>query len=293
MRLMDWVLSKIPQLSFGKPSAKGRLSSSRLYHFTPKCEYLLSILQNGFEYRPVNEELPLTGFQSSVFSIPGLVVHPRTFWAVCFCDIPEPMIHGHIKEYGRFGIGLKKTWGMLNGVTPIRYTHYHTPDFDNDRFHTIRGMLSELPRHGGRPSRLFSRILADQGVQVAVTNEEWDSLPENIQVVLGLLDGHLVDVSMHSVEYLGLTRSCEGEWKNRETYVVENRSFYDEREWRALKLKASQGNLSFTLEDVEVLIVDGSSERIKLLDELKKTKGEEFAMKVAAKIKTSEELLLE
>jgi hypothetical protein len=42
---------------------------------------------------------------------------------VCFCDLPLSLIGKHLKEYGSFGIGLEKTWGIQNGVAPVLYTH--------------------------------------------------------------------------------------------------------------------------------------------------------------------------
>jgi hypothetical protein len=42
---------------------------------------------------------------------------------VCFCDLPLALIGKHLNEYGGFGIGLLKTWGVNNGVEPVSYTH--------------------------------------------------------------------------------------------------------------------------------------------------------------------------
>ena len=42
---------------------------------------------------------------------------------VCFCDLPLSLIRKHLKEYGNFGIGLEKKWGIQNGVAPVIYIH--------------------------------------------------------------------------------------------------------------------------------------------------------------------------
>ena len=42
---------------------------------------------------------------------------------VCFCDIPLSDIAEHTQKYGNYAIGLKKTWAMEQGVTPILYVH--------------------------------------------------------------------------------------------------------------------------------------------------------------------------
>jgi hypothetical protein len=42
---------------------------------------------------------------------------------VCFCDLPTSLIDKHLKDYGPYGIGLDKGWGLKNGVAPVTYTH--------------------------------------------------------------------------------------------------------------------------------------------------------------------------
>jgi hypothetical protein len=42
---------------------------------------------------------------------------------VCFCDLPLSLIGKHREEYGKFAIGLRKDWGLKNGVAPVIYTH--------------------------------------------------------------------------------------------------------------------------------------------------------------------------
>jgi len=50
--------------------------------------------------------------------------HPmRATPMACFCDLPLSLIGKHLKEYGNFGIGLDKDWGIRNGVAPVIYTH--------------------------------------------------------------------------------------------------------------------------------------------------------------------------
>lgn len=39
--------------------------------------------------------------------------HPmRAIPMVCFCDLPLSLIAKHLKEYGCFGIGMTKRWGI-------------------------------------------------------------------------------------------------------------------------------------------------------------------------------------
>ncbi len=96
------------------------ISSSVLFHFTSCMDNLKSILTNGFfphycpEYTldPFDREAASTGY-------PPMGATPL----VSFCDLPLSLIKKHLKRYGNFGIGLRKRWGIKNGVTPVIYTH--------------------------------------------------------------------------------------------------------------------------------------------------------------------------
>ena len=48
---------------------------------------------------------------------------------VSFCDLPLSLIRKHLHEYGNFGIGLNKEWGIKNGITPVFYVHERSEMF--------------------------------------------------------------------------------------------------------------------------------------------------------------------
>jgi hypothetical protein len=81
---------------------------------------LKGILRDGFyphycqEYRLTPEDL-----QAAARKLP-----PKNALAmVCFCDLPLSLIRNHVIEYGGFGIGLRKEWGLRNRLNPVAYTH--------------------------------------------------------------------------------------------------------------------------------------------------------------------------
>ena len=39
----------------------------------------------------------------------------------CFCDLPLSMIVPHLEEYGCYGIGFSKEWGVSIGASPLTY----------------------------------------------------------------------------------------------------------------------------------------------------------------------------
>jgi len=61
---------------------------------------------------------------------------------VCFCDLPLSLILKHLDEYGKFGIGLTKEWGLRNGVAPVTYTHSRA----RTRQYTLR-LIAKVAKH--------------------------------------------------------------------------------------------------------------------------------------------------
>lgn len=92
------------------------ISSNSLFHFTPKKEYLISIIQQTFVPRYCFEEIKLSdelerpGFESAI---------PM----VCFCDISLSQMANHIKMYGGYGLGMTKEWGIRKKLNPIIYVN--------------------------------------------------------------------------------------------------------------------------------------------------------------------------
>ncbi|MDW1822408.1 abortive infection system antitoxin AbiGi family protein [Vibrio sp. Vb1018] len=86
--------------------------SASLFHFTPKMEYLISILKNGFYPRFCLEDSRLMDWYAQDY---------LAFPMVCFCDIPLSKISEHTDFYGSYGIGLKRNWGNECGLSPVIY----------------------------------------------------------------------------------------------------------------------------------------------------------------------------
>lgn len=238
-----------------------RLSSQHLYHFTTRIEFLKSILQNGFEHRHMQEDLPLTSYPGTVWSFPGLIQHRYTFSGICFCDIPERAIGDHSNQYGKFGMVLSKTWGISNGITPIRYIHHATPDFADETFYSIRDSLAGIQNFGGSFCEMIMRMLEQTQNIPFPTRDEFEALPEKFQRYFSQIDAELLPILSYARRYLGLCRAYEGEWTDRVTGESGNRTFYDEKEWRSLKTRRDQGNLRFQNDDVIAVVVSSQEEK--------------------------------
>lgn len=85
-----------------------RISSSTLFNFTDSIDHLVNNLKYGFYCHNTYEKLPL---KNNGYRVP----------MACFCDIPLSLISEHFDWYGRYGIGIKRTYARQNGVKPVWY----------------------------------------------------------------------------------------------------------------------------------------------------------------------------
>lgn len=89
------------------------ISSNLLFHYTKNPEIVISILEKGF--------YPRVALEDASFILPNYDKQTIGIPMVCFTDIPYNLATEHRSEYGSFGIGLKKEWGIKNGICPIAY----------------------------------------------------------------------------------------------------------------------------------------------------------------------------
>lgn len=106
------------------------LSANTLFHFTKGgFKSLTSILQNGL--------YPRCSMEYNIFK-PSRV--PIGIPMISFCDIRLSQLEKHINNYGKYGIGLTKSWGERNGVNPVFYiqknsgAHHYTKLIENQFF---------------------------------------------------------------------------------------------------------------------------------------------------------------
>lgn len=85
-----------------------RVSSTTLFNFTDSIDFLIDNLKNGFYCHNTYEKLPIA---NNGYRIP----------MACFCDIPLSLIKEHFDWYGRYGIGIKRTYAREQGVKPVWY----------------------------------------------------------------------------------------------------------------------------------------------------------------------------
>jgi Putative abortive phage resistance protein AbiGi, antitoxin len=100
------------------------LSSDSLFHFVRQRDWLLEILKRkAFQARFVYEDLPAL---KQKLGIP----------MKCFSDIPLGLIKKHMSVYGRYGIGVTKSFAKSCSLSPIIYIH--------DKSDTVNRYLANL-----------------------------------------------------------------------------------------------------------------------------------------------------
>ncbi len=85
-----------------------RISSNTLFNFTDSIDYLLDNLRLGFYCHNTFEKLP---YGKNGYEVP----------MACFCDIPLSLIKEHFDWYGKYGIGIKRSYAREQGVKPVWY----------------------------------------------------------------------------------------------------------------------------------------------------------------------------
>jgi hypothetical protein len=90
------------------------ISSNTLFHFTSSLEMLVNILKNEF-----SPHLSLE-FISEILDSQNKE-EDRTIPMVSFCDLPLSQVGEHLSFYGKYGIGMRKEWGIRNKLNPVMY----------------------------------------------------------------------------------------------------------------------------------------------------------------------------
>lgn len=159
------------------------LSPSILFHFTNK-NALFKILASNFKISYSLEKIQSKGLSISL----GLPM-------ISFCDLRLSEVSDHMDKYGRYGIGLSKSWANRMGLNPVMYVNRHS-HFTKNYLKSLESTLNEI------------RSTSSKKVTRA----------------------HLLKLNLFdSFRYL---KNYEDDLKRPERETIENYRFADEREWR-------------------------------------------------------------
>ncbi|WP_298137042.1 abortive infection system antitoxin AbiGi family protein [Flavobacterium sp.] len=184
------------------------ISAHTLFHFTYNKNSLLSILKNGLYVR-----YSLENFESLI-NDKAEIVFPMT----CFCDIPLSHVRRHTNTYGKYAIGLSKSWGMKNQINPIIYTYPNsaTTTILNEIFENIENFfdINEIE---------LEKIKINKSLETLYWkfNDRENEFSKRVESLNSKLS--------HFIRYI---KPYEGKFYRNGDYLENPIRFYDEREWR-------------------------------------------------------------
>jgi hypothetical protein len=250
---------------------KKYLSANTLFHFTSNIDNIINILKNEFSPRYCMEKFEFIGSNNLEIAIP----------MVCFCDIQLAQILNHIENYGGYGIGLSKEWGVSNGINPVAYS--------------IKGSVAT---EAISKVDVDMRILKNSG---EITGEILTDLSQSI------------DLLSHFIFFM---KPYEGQAWNKKSFDGSHTRFYDEREWRYIpdlnciktnkirwflnkdeylnedfrrdnNVRMSEiSKLSFSPDDIKYIVVNSEDEILKLCKEIDNIKGDNYSQNKLNILKT-------
>ncbi|MFD2034009.1 abortive infection system antitoxin AbiGi family protein [Belliella marina] len=187
-----------------------RISSSTLFNFTDSIDYLVNNLKDGFYCHNTYEKLPL---RNNGYRVP----------MACFCDIPLSLIKEHFDWYGRYGIGIKRTYARKQGVKPVWYV---TSESNLVRNLVKQESLSEYERKHLLP--YLKQFLGNQAYQSGkekrkkfYDEREWRYIPDNslVEFFFGLKaqrekrtamqNGERMKLDLNQVEYIIIEKESD------------------------------------------------------------------------------------
>ena len=232
-----------------------------LTHYTDSIDKLIGILNYGFRYNNLKEELPFVGFPGSPFSIIGVTTYHKKADVVCFCDIPFKYVDDHVEQYGGYGIGLNKKWCMEQGITPVRYFHHYTPDLQDVGIHSAMTFNNVKTFLKKTPLEIIIEELTYKKVIKNFTLKDCDDIPFELKKILDMFGREYENAMRYVTAQVEYLRAYEGKWTDRTTQKETHRTFYYEHEWRAIQPNNKPEYLIFPFEQLEYIIVKDEKEK--------------------------------
>lgn len=229
-----------------------RLSPDSLFHFTPTLANLLGILKNTFYPRYCYEKFDLIDGDSQYYS----QFIENALPMVCFCDTPLSQLMEHITRYGKYGLGMSKTWGIKRRLNPVIY--FNKNSHLAERINTATDELIGSQHLGAKAffethcyMKPYEGDLYRGGRRVKekirlYDEHEWRYVPSN-----EIMQKYNIQAFLYGHTYMDL-----GELKKA------NR-----------KLEIDQIKLSFNPNDIKYVIIKDESEINNMVTSLKDIKG--------------------
>jgi hypothetical protein len=222
------------------------LSSNSLIHFTKSITALRGILKDNFKISYCRETIWSKDKRKDLL-IP----------MVSFCDIPFSQIIGHIKNYGSYGIGLKKSWAESKGLNPVLYIEKESSlsyNIVHNIFETIKKDKTRVTELNEKDKFNLDHLRYLKNYQADLVRKD-KSVKKNYRFSDEREWRYVIDPLSDCQIFASLDKDV----KNEKVAVFKQR----------LNKKAENERLLFTPEDISYIIIKKESERdniIKLLE---------------------------
>lgn len=268
------------------------LSSNSVFHFTSRIDTLKSIFKDG--------NLRVS-YSQETYNLHKVYVSKAGIPMVSFCDIPLSHIKDHASKYGKYAIGLSKSWGRKVGLNPVLYV-----ERDSNLAKNIEGAI-------------FKNIVEDKHCNFLA---QYTYKEEDGKIIIKEIKDEKRNSGVESsLALLSFMKNTKGSLIRKGKEKEENYKFYDEREWRYVpsykQLKESpysippliyndeynespsnnvlaDVNIKFTAKDIDYIILKKKNQIPSFIDFLDKQKhlylSEEDSHVLISKIYTYESI---
>ena len=272
------------------------LSANSLFHFTSNLEAIESIIHDKF-YGGYCKEVLYNKEEKIPLYIP----------MISFCDIRLETI-SRFSKYGKYGIGLKKDWGIRNKLNPVFYLEKESL-LAESMIKSIVGSFLSVLADQDKINQLKDRI-EKTNKPGQRTKSQQISILSNIQKQLNILKIKSAPFE-HLIYSIYYTKHYQADLE-REDGLTKDYRFYDEREWRYMpkfdcavcQLRRTEKEylewrgisekkpllrevaLSFDYSDIEHIIVEKEVEIEKMIDIIKKISNDKCSQMIKERLLT-------
>ena len=233
------------------------ISSESIFHLTSK-DNLMGILQNTFYPRLCHEHIELKREVIKAY-----------FPMVSFCDIPLSQIKEHMEHYGKYGLGMSRSWAKKQGLNPVLYIRKGS--YLSTHLQALPTVLTEQPHPVPGESGISNTALAILQYTKAFEGTwlKGETLTKKIKFY-----------NEREIRYA--PRSADTRF-----YFLTEAQYNDEHRREQARLTLERFPLSFEPDDINYIIISSDSERVtiaNLVRDIKQKYDEETKLKLVTKL---------
>jgi hypothetical protein len=230
------------------------VSANTLFHFTKSSNLIQILLSKGLLAQYSDEHFEGIFPNKSIFRFNYIPM-------VSFCDLTIMQLSGdskHCDKFGEYGVGLTKSWGIINRVSPVTYVHKKSSSVI--QLNQLFKILNEFP----------SNNLFDSGLR-NIKRELVDSIKYFKSYQGRWHKGNKLDDGLPDIIYYN-----EREWRYcpqlKEYQVLSAIQSYNKSKKETLNCELRSKPLKFEPEDIKFILIKEKKEKNEFIDVIRKMK---------------------